>query len=94
MTIFTLARHGPPFYDLAEERRLRGGVRDWVPLSPEGIAEVERAAERLRGLSADLILSSPMTRALQTASILSRTLDVPLAVEFDSMSGSPTNPNV
>jgi broad specificity phosphatase PhoE len=83
MATFLLVRHGSPLYELAEERRLRGGARDWVPLSPKGIAEVEQAAERLRGTSASLILSSPMTRAVQTAAILSRALDLPLLVEFD-----------
>ncbi|MGE5672928.1 MAG: histidine phosphatase family protein [Mycobacterium leprae] len=83
MTIFTLVRHGTPLYGMAEERRLKGGVRDWVPLSPQGIAEIEQTAERLRGTSATLILASPMTRALHTAAILGRALDLPLAVEFD-----------
>lgn len=83
MATFILVRHGTPLYNLAEERRLKGGARDWVPLSPKGIEEVEQAAERLRWGDADLILSSPMTRALQTAAILSRVLDLPLAVEFD-----------
>lgn len=83
MATFTLVRHGTPMYTLAEERRLKGGMRDWVPLSPEGIAEAEQTAERLRGTPATLVLSSPMTRALQTAAILSRSLNLPLAVEFD-----------
>lgn len=48
MATFILVRHGTPLYNLAEERRLKGGARDWVPLSPNGIEEVEQAAERLR----------------------------------------------
>ncbi len=83
MGAFILVRHGSASYDLAEARRLRGGMRDWVPLSPRGVEEAEAAAARLKGTSARLILSSPMTRALQTAAILSRRLDLPLAVEFD-----------
>lgn len=38
---------------------------------------------RLRDTRARLILASPMTRSLQTAAILSRAPDLPLAVEFD-----------
>lgn len=83
MTTFTLIKHGTALYELAEERRLKGGMRDWVPLSTQGVVEIEQTAERLRGTPATLILSSPMTRALHTAAILSRTLDLPLAVEFD-----------
>lgn len=54
-----------------------------MPLSQKGITEIEQTAQRLRNTAATLVLASPMTRALQTAHILSRTLDLPLAVEFD-----------
>lgn len=52
-------------------------------MSPKGIAEAEEAVQRLRGTGVRLVLSSPITRALQTAALLSRGLDLPLAVEFD-----------
>lgn len=58
-------------------------MRDWIPLSARGVAEAEAAADRLCDTPARLVLSSPMTRALQTAAIISRALDLPLAVEFD-----------
>lgn len=81
---FILVRHGSPQWDLADQRRLRGGMRDWVPLSPQGVEEIRQTAERLRGeTTAGLILASPMTRAIHTAAILSRTLDLPLEVEYD-----------
>jgi broad specificity phosphatase PhoE len=44
---------------------------------------VEAALQQIRPLDIRLILTSPMTRALQTAALLSRALDLPLAVEFD-----------
>ncbi len=81
---FILVRHGSPDWNLADQRRLRGGTRDWVPLSPQGVEEVRQAAERLRGeMNAGLIVASPMTRALHTAAILSRALDLPFEVEYD-----------
>jgi broad specificity phosphatase PhoE len=83
MTTFYLMRHGAPQYDMGEERRLIGGFRDLVPLTDIGIAQVEARVEQLRPLNADLILSSPMTRSLQTAAILSRALDLPIDVQFD-----------
>ncbi|MBP2016795.1 broad specificity phosphatase PhoE [Symbiobacterium terraclitae] len=58
-------------------------MRDWVPLSPRGVTEAGAAADRLRHAPARLVLSSPLTRALQTAAVISRALDLPLAVEFD-----------
>jgi broad specificity phosphatase PhoE len=83
MTTFYLIRHGAPQYDMGEERRLIGGFRDLVPLTEQGIAQVEDRVEELRPFNASLIVSSPMTRSLQTAAILSRRLDLPLEVSFD-----------
>jgi uncharacterized phosphatase len=39
--------------------------------------------DRLRAVGAEIIPSSPTTRALQSAALLSRALDVPISVEFD-----------
>ena len=83
MTTFYLVRHGDTRYDLAEERRLRGAARDLVPLSAAGVRQIEETATVLRAPAPELIVSSPMTRALQSAAILSRRLDLPLAVELD-----------
>ena len=83
MTTFYLIRHGEPLSSLADERRLRGGMRDFVPLTDLGCDQIERLAKELRSLKRELIVSSPMTRALQSAAILSRLLDLPLRVEFD-----------
>lgn len=62
MPQFLLIRHGQADYDLAELRRARGMGRDLVPLTPEGVSEIDRAAERLPVVS--LLPSSPLTRAL------------------------------
>lgn len=83
MATFYLVRHGEALWSLATERRLKGAANDLVPLTPRGIHQIERAAERLRPLAPALVLSSPMTGALQSAAVLSRQLDLPLAVEFD-----------
>lgn len=83
MTTFFLIRHGEAHYDLAEERRLRGAARDLVPLSAAGVRQIEQTAIILRAVAPELVVSSPMTRALQSAAILSRRLDPPLAVELD-----------
>jgi broad specificity phosphatase PhoE len=83
MTTFYLLRHGAPQYDMAEARRLIGGYRDLVPLTTQGVEQVEALTAGLRPLKAQLIVSSPMCRSLQTAAILSRRLDLPLEVAFD-----------
>lgn len=83
MTTFYLIRHGDPQYEMGEERRLIGGFRELVPLTEKGIAQVQARVEDFRPLNADLILSSPITRALQTAAILARPLDLHTDVQFD-----------
>lgn len=83
MSIFYILRHGHANYDLAEARKLVGIARQWVPLTPVGCSQVEAAGKRLRGIRAELIVSSPITRALQTATILSRSLNLPVEVEYD-----------
>ncbi len=83
MTSFYLIRHGDPQYEMGEARQLIGAFRDLVPLTEKGISQVKARVEEFRPLKADLILSSPMTRSLQTAAILSRPLDLPIDVQFD-----------
>ncbi|MEJ2287046.1 MAG: phosphoglycerate mutase family protein [Deinococcales bacterium] len=81
MARFLLIRHGQADYELAEIRRLKGLGRDLVPLTPAGVRQVEATATSLPALA--LLLSSPMTRALQTAAILAGRLGVPLQVEYE-----------
>jgi broad specificity phosphatase PhoE len=83
MTTFYLARHGQADTPLADERRLRAGFRELVPLTPLGREQIERLAPLLRAAQAELIIASPIARALQSACILSRRLDLDVNVEFD-----------
>jgi broad specificity phosphatase PhoE len=81
-TRFYLIRHGSARYELAESRRLKGMGRDLVPLTAQGVKEIELAAGSFPS-RVELLISSPMTRALQSAAILSASWRVPLRVEFD-----------
>ena len=81
--MFYLIRHGETDYDLAGQKIYQGFGIDLCPLSKKGIAQIEKASEDERLKDTDLILSSPYTRALQTAAILSRKLDAPIIVETD-----------
>jgi len=83
VSAFHLVRHGQADYDLAEDRRLIGGMRDLVPLTELGRRQAAQAAERLADLPLQTIISSPMTRAMETAQIISLRLGLPLTVEFD-----------
>jgi len=52
-------------------------------LAPEGIAQAENLGKSLLHLGIKRIYSSPMYRALETASIIANTLKVPLEIERD-----------
>jgi broad specificity phosphatase PhoE len=78
-----LIRHGEPRYDEIKERNYVGMGYDLGRLTDLGVTQAEnRALDRiLKG--AEIIVSSPYTRALQTAAIISRITNIPLTVEND-----------
>lgn len=82
MTVL-LMRHGEPNWGQVNDPRWRGAANDRASLTPQGQVQAEQAAIRLAGQRATLVLSSPMTRALQTAAIVASRLALPLAVELD-----------
>jgi broad specificity phosphatase PhoE len=81
--VFYLMRHADTDWRLVNDRHLVGAANDLAPLTDVGVKQVDVALKQIRSLGIRLILTSPMTRALHTAAILSRELDLPLAVEFD-----------
>lgn len=82
-TELILIRHGEPRYDEVQNRGFKGMGYELGKLTDRGIKQAELRAkdELLKG--AEIILSSPYTRALQTAAIISRITHIPLYVEND-----------
>lgn len=74
MTQLTLIRHGETDYNA--EGRLQGGID--VPLNARGVAQAHQAGARLTGYGIQVILSSPLQRAYQTATIISQYLHLPV----------------
>jgi len=83
MTLFYLIRHGEAAWAAMRARGAQGRDFNFVELTPTGAAQIEALADDPRLRSAEAILSSPYTRALQSAAILSRRLDLPLHIEYD-----------
>lgn len=81
MALFYLVRHGEADYDGMLESGFWGFGRSFAPLSEKGKRQAAGAAKDARLKSAGLIVSSPYTRALQTAQIIS--LETGLRVEVD-----------
>lgn len=83
MAIFYLIRHGEPDYVLAENAGFFGFGSDFAPLSEKGIQQAEKTAQDERLKDAQIIISSPFTRALQTAAIISRVTGIKIVVETE-----------
>jgi broad specificity phosphatase PhoE len=76
----TLVRHGET--DLNKEKLIQGREVD-MPLNATGKAQAKKAAEKLREQKFDVIISSSLRRAQDTAKILSKELGIPFAGGFD-----------
>lgn len=83
MTKFIFIRHGRPDYTTLINKNFKGHGIDLAFLSPEGIEQAKTVAkdEILKG--AELLLSSPYTRCMHTASIISNELNLPIIGEVD-----------
>jgi len=76
-----LARHGESEFNVVYAvTRQDPGIID-PGLTETGWAQAEALAASLRGRPVRAIMTSPYTRALQTADIVARALDLPVAVE-------------
>ena len=93
MALFYLIRHGEPDYSKLPEIGFWGFGRAFAPLSEQGIQQAEETAGDVRLKNAELIVSSPYTRALQTASIISGKIDLPINVEMDLHEWIPDKTN-
>ncbi|MEG0772825.1 histidine phosphatase family protein [Clostridium sp.] len=83
MTKLILIRHGEPDYSLVTERQFKGHGRDLAQLTPKGIEQAKAVAkdERLKGAS--IIVTSPYTRTMQTAAIISKETSLDINIELD-----------
>lgn len=74
-----LIRHGEPRYDEVDGNS-RG---DFGRLTRRGVKQASERANDVRLKGATVIVSSPYTRALHTAAIISRITAIPLEIEHD-----------
>ena len=93
MALFYLVRHGEANYDNLLESGFWGFGRSFAPLSEKGKQQAEIMAKDIRLKSAQLIVSSPYTRALQTAQIISRETGIQVEVEIDLHEWEPDESN-
>ena len=72
MATFYLIRHGKPDYTYGDTHGFIGQGHDFAPLEKDRIKDVIETSKDTRLKNAQIIVASPYTRALQTASIISK----------------------
>lgn len=75
-------RHGEPTYEYVGALEFAGHGRSFSQLTEEGKRQAASAARDPRLAGADVLLSSPYTRALETAAILATRLQMDIQVEL------------
>ena len=81
MTRFFLVRHGETEWN---KMRIIQGVSD-IPLNDTGRAQASAVGAILAKHSFDLLVSSPLSRAYETATIIARRLAMPAPVVIDDL---------
>ena len=61
-----ITRHGQTDYN--KMRIMQGAIN--IPLNETGRAQAEEVRDKLKGISFDAVIASPMDRAVETASII------------------------
>lgn len=82
-------RHGERDYEPCHERGFIGQGLELAPLTDNGEKQAEDAAKNPLIDGCSIILSSPYTRCMQTAAIVSRIRNIPLKVEIDLLEWIP-----
>ena len=74
-----LVRHGEPDYSEADEKIWFSNL---APLTTTGMEQAHTVSQNELFKNAELVISSPYTRALHTAAIISKNLDLSLIVDI------------
>ena len=76
-------RHGEPDYSNVTQKGFIGHGFDLAHLTAIGKQQAHKAAENSKLDGIELIVSSPYTRALQTAAIISKYRNIDIEIELD-----------
>lgn len=81
--MFYLIRHGETDYSERGTKIYQGHGENLAPLTERGIQQILETAKDPRLKDADMIISSPYTRAIHTSAILSKELQINIRIETD-----------
>jgi len=76
-------RHGEPDYTDVNNKKYIGHGKDLAQLTAKGMQQAEEVSRDKRLDNSEIIISSPYTRALQTAAIISKNRNLNIQVELD-----------
>lgn len=82
MTKFILIRHGETSYNEVKNLGFKGHGLALSPLNSNGIKEIETLSKNKIFENSDILISSPYTRAMQTASIIGNKYNLKVNVEL------------
>ena len=83
MATFCFMRHGQMDVSMAGKQFYKGFAYNMMTLSEKGIEQIHETAKDSRLQKAELIITSPFGRALHSAAILSKCLNLEMQVETD-----------
>ena len=83
MAVFYFIRHGQMDVSMAGKKFYKGFAYNMLTLSEKGIQQIHETAADGRLQNAELIITSPYGRALHSAAILSKELNLEMRVETD-----------
>ena len=74
--ILYVVRHGETDFNIQGRYT---GITD-IPLNEKGLEQAKQLSEKLNGINFEIIISSPLLRARQTAEIINEVLNIPLII--------------
>lgn len=83
MTTFYFVRHGEPDYASVGEWKEIPFGKEFAGLSANGVAQITNSSMELKKYFPQIIITSPYTRTMHGAGIMSRELNIPIYIEKD-----------
>ena len=83
MPEFIMVRHGEPDYEVVNGWAGIAVAKNFAPLTEKGVCQIQETIEILKQENAAVIISSPFTRCMQGACMMSKELQLDVIVEND-----------
>lgn len=82
-------RHSEPDYSMFDKNKINPIEKNFAPLKDTWIGRTYLIGDDVRLVNASIILTSPYTRAIQTAIMINRKLNLPVLIDLDIRQWQP-----